>query len=543
MKKVDPIVQPAWKQLKEEVERIRGRTLRGMFHEDPERPAKYLLSAGDLLIDYSCNLIDDHVLAALFRLALDCGVPDARDEMFRGHHINETEDRAVLHVALRLPREASLVVDGRDVVPEVHRVLDRMEDFVRQVWSGGWKGYSGERIRSVVNIGIGGSDLGPAMAVEALKPFSRRDLTVRFVSNVDATDFVEKTRDLDPRSTLFIISSKTFTTQETMTNAATARQWCLDAYGGDRRAVERHFVAVSTNREKVAEFGIHPENTFEFWDWVGGRYSMCSAIGLSVMLAIGPDHFRQMLAGFHAMDNHFRTAPMERNAPLLLGLLGIWYVNFWGAETWAVIPYEQYLQRFPAYLQQLDMESNGKSVSRSGRPVTWQTGPILWGEPGTNGQHSFFQLLHQGTHLVPIDLIGFARSHNELGDHHQKLIANMFAQASALAFGRTREEVEAEGTPERLVPFRVFNGNRPCNVIMAPQLTPSVLGQLIALYEHKVFVQGVIWNIYSFDQWGVELGKGIAGRILGRLKGESDEELDPAAEHRLSLYRSLREKG
>ncbi|HIE11549.1 MAG TPA: glucose-6-phosphate isomerase, partial [Kiritimatiellae bacterium] len=383
--------------------------------------------------------------------------------------------------------------------------------------------------------------LGPAMAAEALRPFSRRGLTVRFVSNVDATDFVEKTRDLDPRSTLFVISSKSFTTEETMTNAATARQWCLAGYGGDRRAVERHFVAVSTNRGKVAEFGIHPENVFEFWEWVGGRYTMCSAVGLSLMLAIGPDNFRQMLAGFHTMDDHFRTAPMKRNAPLLLGLLGVWYTNFWGAETWAVIPYDQYLHRLPAYLQQLDMESNGKSVSRSGRPVAWRTGPVLWGEVGTNGQHSFFQLLHQGTHLVPVDFIGFARSHNELGDHHQKLIANMFAQASALAFGRPREEVEAEGTPERLAPFRVFHGNRPCNVIMATRLTPGVLGQLIALYEHKVFVQGVIWNIFSFDQWGVELGKRIAGRILGRLRRESDGPLDAAAEHRLGLYRRLRE--
>jgi len=542
MKKLDPTTLGEWQALTAEAERLKGTHLRELFAADPERPRRYRLETESLIVDYSRNLVDAAVLEKLFALARACAVEEAREAMFRGERINETENRAVLHVALRLPRGERLVAEGRDVAADVHRVLERMEDFTRRVWDGEWRGFSGEKIRSVVNIGIGGSDLGPAMAVEALRPYGRRDLTVRFVSNVDGTDFAEKTRDLDPRSTLFIVSSKTFTTLETMTNAETARRWCLEAYGGDRRSVRHHFVAVSTNRRRVEEFGIAPENMFEFWEWVGGRYSMCSAIGLSLMLAVGPENFRRLLAGFHAMDEHFRRAPLERNLPVLLALLGIWYINFWGARTHAVIPYDHYLRRFPAYLQQLDMESNGKSVSRDGRPVTYCTGPVLWGEPGTNGQHSFFQLLHQGTHLVPVDFIGFARSHNPLADHHEKLLANLFAQAAALAFGKTAEEVRAEGVAEELVPYRVFPGNRPSNLILAEQLTPEVLGQLVALYEHKIFVQGVIWNIYSFDQWGVELGKQIAGRILSRMRGEGQERLDTGTEELLELYQRLRRR-
>lgn len=542
MKSVNPRSLPEWAALEHEAARIRRLHLRELFAKDPERPRRYTIRAGDVVLDFSRNLIDDRTMEKLVALARACGVAEARDAMFRGERINRTEDRPVLHIALRMPRNASLVVEGKDVVADVHRVLDRMEDFTRRVWSGDWRGYSGKPISAVVNIGIGGSDLGPAMAADALRPYCRHDLTVRFISNVDATDFVEKTRALNPETTLFVISSKTFTTLETMTNARTARQWCLQSYGGREEAIRHHFVAVSTNRERVAEFGIAPENMFEFWEWVGGRYSLASAIGLSLMLAIGPEHFRRLLSGLYQMDQHFCSAELAENLPVIMGLLGIWYINFWGATSQAVVPYDQYLHRFPAYLQQLDMESNGKMISREGRPVEYCTGPILWGEPGTNAQHSFFQLLHQGTHLIPVDFIGFARSHNEVGDHHDKLMANLFAQASALAFGKTEQEVRAEGVREDLVPYRTFKGNRPCNVILAPKLTPEVLGQLIALYEHKIFVQGVIWNIYSFDQWGVELGKQIAGQILSRLQGRGDKPLDPAAEHALALYRELRKK-
>jgi glucose-6-phosphate isomerase len=437
------------------------------------------------------------------------------DAMFAGEKINRTENRAVLHVALRAPREAAIFVDGKNVVPEVHRVLDRLAGFSERVRTGAWTGATGRRIRNVVNIGIGGSDLGPAMAYEALKPFADRALTLRFVSNIDGTHLAEATRDLDPAETLFIVSSKTFTTQETMTNAASARAWVTAALGGP--AVARHFVAVSTNAKKVAEFGIDTANMFEFWDWVGGRYSLCSAIGLSLMIAIGPAAFRRMLAGFHAMDEHFRTAPFESNLPVILAMLGVWYNNAWGAPSHAILPYDQYLARFAAYFQQGDMESNGKCVDRRGRRVAWQTGPIIWGEPGTNGQHAFYQLLHQGTKRIPCDFIGFARSHNPLGDHHEKLMANFFAQTEALAFGKTADEVRAEGTPEALVPHRVFEGGRPTNSLMARELTPETLGQLIAAYEHKIFTQGIVWDIHSFDQWGVELGKQLAGRILPEL--------------------------
>jgi glucose-6-phosphate isomerase len=483
------------------------------------------IEAAGIYFDYSKHRVTNETLALLFQLAEERGLRARIDAMFGGEKINVTENRAVLHVALRAPREASIVVDGANVVPEVHAVLDRMADFADRVRSGAWKGHTGKPIRHVVNIGIGGSDLGPVMAYEALKAHSDRRLTFSFVSNIDGTDFVEATRAIDPAETLFIVSSKTFTTLETMTNAQSAREWSLKGLGGDDRAVAKHFVAVSTNASKVREFGIDTANMFEFWDWVGGRYSMDSAIGLSTMIAIGPENFRAMLAGFHTMDEHFRTAPFDRNIPVLMGLLSIWYSDFFGAQTSAVLPYEQYLKRFPAYLQQLTMESNGKHVTLGGEVVDYQTGPVYWGEPGTNGQHSFYQLIHQGTRLIPCDFIAFFETLNPLGRHHDMLLANAFAQAEALAFGKTAEEVEAEGTAERLVPHRVFEGNRPSSMLLLDRLTPDALGKLVALYEHSVFTQGAIWNIDSFDQWGVELGKALAQRIIPELESASETKL------------------
>jgi len=502
-----------WRALTRHYASMRPQHLRELFSSDPARAQRFSLQAGDLFLDYSKQRITDETLALLLALAERAKLRPAIDAMFRGEKINRTEQRAVLHVALRMPADARVDVDGRNVMLEVHAVLDQMAAFAEQVRSGAWAGFTGQRIRAIVNIGIGGSDLGPAMAYAALLPFSQRDLTVRFVSNVDGTHICEATRDLDPATTLFIIASKTFTTQETMTNAATARVWCLRALH-DPAAIARHFVAVSTNTAAVTAFGIDPRNMFAFWDWVGGRYSLCSAIGLPLMLALGAAQFREMLAGFHQMDEHFRTAPFAQNMPVIMALLGIWYNNFFGAETHALLPYDQYLSRFAAYFQQADMESNGKSVTRAGRPVGYQTGPIIWGEPGTNGQHAFYQLIHQGTKLIPCDFIGFCRSHNPVGDHHLKLMANLFAQTEALAFGKTDAELEADGVAAALRPFRTFAGNRPTSTILAPQLTPNVLGQLIALYEHKIFTQGVMWDVYSFDQWGVELGKKLAQRIL-----------------------------
>ncbi len=533
--------RPSWKALEPHYQKIKDVHLRDLFAADPQRGECMTCEAAGLYLDYSKNRINDAILHLLVSLADKCGLNQRIEAMFRGDEINITEKRPVLHIALRAPRDAHIYVGGKDVVPDVYAVLDKMADFSRRVRSGEWKGYTGRPIRSVVNIGIGGSDLGPVMAYEALKAYSRRDFTFRFVSNVDGTDFVEATRDLDPAETLFIISSKTFTTLETMTNAHSARVWCLNALG-DEKAIARHFVAVSTNATAVSRFGIDPANMFGFWDWVGGRYSMDSAIGLSTMLAIGPENFRAMLEGFHAMDEHFRTAPFERNLPVLLGLLTVWYANFFGAETVAVLPYDQYLKRFPAYLQQLTMESNGKSVTLDGLPVTYQTGPVFWGEPGTNGQHSFYQLIHQGTHLIPCDLIGFANSLNPLGSHHNLLMANVFAQAEALAFGKTAKEVRAEGTPEWLVPHRTFEGNHPTNVILADRLTPEMLGKLVALYEHSVFTQGTIWNIDSFDQWGVELGKVLAQRIIPELEttGEPDLNHDSSTNALIRRYRAMR---
>jgi len=509
---------PEWNALLQHRRQIGWPDVRKLFEEDPTRGESLTAEAGDLFLDYSKNMVTAETIALLAGLAGRAGLRQRIDDMFAGRHINVTEDRAVLHVALRMPRDASLVVDGQDVVADVHRVLDRMAAFSDDVRSGAWTGATGQRIRNVVNIGIGGSDLGPAMAYEALRDFSERSMTFRFVSNVDGTDVWEATRDLDPAETLFVISSKTFGTVETLTNARSARGWLTAALGED--AVSRHFVAVSTDATRVGEFGIDPANMFEFWDWVGGRYSFDSAIGLSLMVAIGPVAFRDMLKGFSIMDEHFRTAPFERNLPVLLGLLGVWHGNFFGAETSAVLPYSQYLSRFPAYLQQLDMESNGKSVDRQGKPVEWQTGPVVWGQPGTNGQHAFFQLLHQGTALVPCDFIGFLEPNHDLDGHHDLLMANLFAQTEALAFGRTPEEVEAAGVPPELVPHRTFPGNRPTNTILGSRLTPSVLGQLVALFEHKVMTQGTIWDVNSFDQWGVELGKDLAGRIAGELTGK-----------------------
>lgn len=528
-----------WRQLEEHAKALGAVHLRDLFAADPGRGERMVIDELGLYFDYSKHRATDETIRLLVQLAEERGLRKRIEAMFRGEKINLTEQRAVLHVALRAPRDTHIYVDGEDVVPEVHAVLDRMSDFARRVRSGEWKGFTGRRIRAIVNIGIGGSDLGPVMAYEALRHYSERSLTFRFVSNIDGTDFAEAVRDLDPAETLFIVASKTFTTLETMTNAQTARRWLLDALG-DERAVAHHFVAVSTNAAEVARFGIDTANMFGFWDWVGGRYSMDSAIGLSTMIAIGPEHFREMLAGFHAMDEHFRTAPFERNMPVIMALLGIWYNNFFGAESVAVLPYDQYLKRFPAYLQQLTMESNGKSITLDGARVDYQTGAIYWGEPGTNGQHSFYQLLHQGTKLVPCDFIGFCQSLNPIGEHHDLLISNLFAQSEALAFGKTAEEVRAEGTPEWLVPHRVFEGNRPSTTILADRLTPEILGKLVALYEHCVFTQGVIWNINSFDQWGVELGKVLAKRIVGELTAEAPELRHDSSTN--ALIRRYREK-
>jgi glucose-6-phosphate isomerase len=514
-----------WRALEDHQRAMEARHLRTLFADDPARGERMTAEAAGVFLDYSKNRIDDETIRLLVELAEQSGLRARIDAMFRGDKINVTEGRAVLHVALRARRGASILVDGKNVVPEVHAVLDKMADFAQRIRSGQWKGHTGKRIRNVVNIGIGGSDLGPVMAYEALKHYSDRAMTFRFVSNVDGTDFVEATRDLEPAETLFVISSKTFTTLETMTNAQSARAWSLRGLGGDAKAVARHFVAVSTNTEKVADFGIDTANMFGFWDWVGGRYSMDSAIGLSTMLAIGPDHFRAMLEGFHAIDEHFRAAPFERNLPALMGLLAVWYNDFFGAQTVAVLPYEQYLKRFPAYLQQLTMESNGKHVTLAGTPVDCQTGPIYWGEPGTNGQHSFYQLIHQGTRLIPCDFIAFGQALNPLDRHHDILLANVIAQAEALAFGKTSEQVKAEGTPDWLVPHRVFEGNRPSNTVLMERLTPSALGKLVALYEHSVFTQGTIWNIDSFDQWGVELGKVLAQRIIPELESKTEPRL------------------
>jgi len=532
---------PAWQALTSHHAQLKGAHLRDLFAQDPARGERFTLEAAGLYLDYSKNRITNDTLRLLVNLARECGVEARRDAMLRGERINTTEGRAVLHVALRAPRDASVLVDGRNVVPDVHDVLDRMGSFARDIRTGAWRGFTGRRIRNVVNIGIGGSDLGPVMAYHALRHYSDRDLTLRFVSNVDGTEFVEATRDLKAEETLFIISSKTFTTQETMANAGSARAWLLAALGDDA-AVARHFVAVSTNAEAVRQFGIDTRNMFGFWDWVGGRYSMDSAIGLSLMLAIGPEHFREMLAGFHHMDEHFRTAPLEANMPVLLALLGVWYNNFFGAETVAVLPYDHYLTYFTAYLQQLDMESNGKHVTLGGDTVDYETGPVVWGQPGTNGQHAFYQLIHQGTKLIPCDFIGFCRSLNALGEHHDLLMANVFAQTEALAFGKTRAEVEADGVNPEQVPHRVFDGNRPTNTILADVLTPRVLGALIALYEHKVFVQGVIWRINSFDQWGVELGKVLASRIIPELQAEGEPDLthDSSTNALIRRYRAAR---
>ncbi len=533
---------PEWQALLAHHEQVRDMHLRDLFAKDPGRGDRLTLEADGLYVDYSKNRILDETLRLLVALAERADLRERIDAMFAGEHINVTEDRAVLHVALRAPEGAHIETDGRDVVPDVHAVLRKMADFSDRVRSGAWTGHTGERIRNVVNIGIGGSDLGPAMAYAALRDFSPRDLTFRFVSNVDGTDFWESVHDLDPAATLFVVCSKTFTTLETLTNARTAREWLLAGTGGDETAVARHFVAVSTNAEKVAEFGIDTANMFEFWDWVGGRYSYDSAIGLSLMIAIGDEQFRDMLAGFHAIDEHFRTEPFERNAPVLLGLIDVWYDDFFGAETQAILPYSQYLEQFPAYLQQLEMESNGKLVTLSGAPVRWQTGQIVWGQPGTNAQHAYYQLIHQGTKLVPCDFIGFVHANHELGEHQDLLMANFFAQTEALAFGKTREEVEAEGVPPAQVPHRTFPGNRPTTTILAERLTPYALGQLVALYEHRVFTQGVVWQIDSFDQWGVELGKVLANRIVPELEaaGEPDLEHDTSTNALIRRYRRLR---
>ena len=523
---VTPLTErKAWQELKRHHAEIAGQHLRELFAADPGRGERLTEQAAGLYLDYSKNRVTDETMRLLVELAAESGVAERRDAMFRGEHINVSEDRAVLHVALRMPRTAKLVVDGTDVVAQVHEVLDRMANFANRVRSGEWKGYTGKPIKNVINIGIGGSDLGPVMAYEALRHYATRDITFRFVSNVDSTDFVEATRDLSPDETLFIISSKTFSTLETLPNATSARDWVVSALGS-QDAVAKHFVAVSTNAERVAKFGIDTANMFGFWDWVGGRYSMDSAIGLSTMVALGPEGFGEMLAGFHEMDEHFRTAPLERNLPVLMGLLALWYRDFFGLQTYGVMPYEQYLKRFPAYLQQLTMESNGKHVTLTGARVDYDTGAVFWGEPGTNGQHSFYQLIHQGTTMVPVDLIGFGKSLNPLGEHHDILSSNVFAQAQALAFGKTEAEVRAEGTPENVVPHRVMEGNRPSNVLLAEILTPHVLGTLVALYEHSVFTQGAIWDIDSFDQWGVELGKVLAVKIIPELTSGTEPALD-----------------
>ena len=533
--------RPAWQALERHYEQIRGLHLRQLFADDATRGERLTAEGSGLFLDYSKNRVTDETLKLLVELAQESGLAERTEAMFSGERINVSENRSVLHVALRMPKGATLIVDGVNVVDQVHEVLDRMGAFAERVRSGEWTGHTGKAIRNIVNIGIGGSDLGPVMAYEALRHYARRDLTFRFVSNVDSTDFVEATRDLDAEETLFIVSSKTFTTLETMTNAHSARDWALKALG-DESAIAKHFVAVSTNAEKVSEFGIDTNNMFGFWEWVGGRYSMDSAIGLSTMLAVGPDGFAELLAGFHDMDEHFRTTPFERNLPVLMGMLAVWYSDFFGAQTVGVMPYEQYLKRFPAYLQQLTMESNGKHVTIDGAHVDYDTGAIYWGEPGTNGQHSFYQLIHQGTRLIPVDFIGFAQTLNPLRDHHDLLMSNVFAQAEALAFGKTEEEVRAEGTPEEIVPHRVMEGNRPTNTILAERLTPRILGTLVALYEHSVFTQGVVWSIDSFDQWGVELGKALASRIIPELASAQEPELshDSSTNALIRRYRAMR---
>jgi glucose-6-phosphate isomerase len=532
----------AWAKLKAHYKKVSGIHLRELFSKDPKRGQRLVVDAVGLYLDYSKNRITDETLKLLVQLAEESGLRERIDAMFSGEKINITEKRAVLHIALRAPKDESILVDGQNVVPEVHTVLDKMAVFADRVRSGAWKGHTGKRIRNVINIGIGGSDLGPVMAYEALRHYSDRAMTFRFVSNVDGTDFAEAVQGLDPAETLFIVSSKTFTTLETMTNAHTARDWSLAGLGGDEKSVARHFVAVSTNAAEVSKFGIDTANMFGFWDWVGGRYSMDSAIGLSTMIAVGPDNFRSMLDGFHEMDEHFRTTPFEKNLPVLMGLLALWYNDFFGAQTVAVLPYEQYLKRFPAYLQQLTMESNGKHVTLEGKPVAHDTGAIYWGEPGTNGQHSFYQLIHQGTRLIPCDFIAFDKTLNPLGRHHDILLANVFAQTEALAFGKTREQVKAEGTADWLIPHRVFEGNRPSNTILADSLTPETLGKLVALYEHSVFTQGVIWNIDSFDQWGVELGKVLAQRIIPELEGKTEPALkhDSSTNTLIERYRKMK---
>ncbi len=543
MPNVPPLRErPAWKALESHYRDIEGKHLRELFAADPTRGERLIVEGAGLFLDYSKNRITDDTIPLLLALAEQSGLAERTEAMFAGEHINVSEDRAVLHVALRMPKSASLIVDGVDVVKEVHEVLDRMSAFSDRVRSGEWRGHTDRPIRNVINIGIGGSDLGPVMAYEALRHYSEREMTFRFVSNVDSTDLVEATRDLDPAETLFIVSSKTFITLETMTNAHSAREWSLAGLGGDEAAIAKHFVAVSTNAEKVTEFGIDTDNMFGFWDWVGGRYSMDSAIGLSTMLAIGPDRFKEMLAGFHAVDEHFRGTPFAENLPALMGLLAVWYGDFFGAQTYGVMPYEQYLKRFPAYLQQLTMESNGKHVTLDGLHVDYQTGAVFWGEPGTNGQHSFYQLIHQGTKLIPLDLIGFAKTLNPLGDHHDLLMSNVFAQAEALAFGKTKDQVRAEGTPDPIVPHRVMEGNRPTNVILAELLTPYTLGSLVALYEHSVFTQGVVWDIDSFDQWGVELGKALAAAIIPELESETEPDLhhDSSTNALIRRYRAMR---
>ena len=532
--------KPAWKALQGHADAMRSKTIKQLFADDPDRGTRMTAEACCLFLDYSKNRVTDETIKLLLQVAEACGLRQRIEAMFTGEKINITENRAVLHVALRAPKSEHIYVDGEDVVPEVHKVLYKMSAFAHHVRSGQWRGHTGKRVKNVINIGIGGSDLGPVMAYEALKHYSDRSLTFRFVSNVDGTDFAEAVHDLQADETLFLIASKTFTTLETMTNAHSAREWALKGLGGDESAIAKHFVAISTNEKEVKKFGIDPENMFGFWDWVGGRYSMDSAIGLSTLIAIGPENFRAMLNGFHQMDEHFRTAPFEKNLPALMGLLTVWYTDFFGAETVAVLPYEQYLKRFPAYLQQLTMESNGKHVTLEGKHVDYETGPIYWGEPGTNGQHSFYQLIHQGTRLIPCDFIGFARTLNPLGNHHDLLMANVFAQGEALAFGKTAEQVKAEGTPDWLVPHKVFEGNRPSNTILADVLTPEILGKLVALYEHSVFTQGTIWNIDSFDQWGVELGKVLAQRIIGELESPDDPKLthDSSTNNLIKRYRS-----
>ncbi len=535
--------RPAWKALVAHHQKTGATHLRKLFADDPHRGERMTAEALGIFLDYSKNRVTDETIKLLVQLAKECGVEARRDAMFHGDKINITENRAVLHVALRAPKGASIVVDGQNVVPEVHAVLDKMSAFAERIRSGDWKGHSGKRIRNIVNIGIGGSDLGPVMAYEALRHYSDRSLNFRFVSNIDGTDFAEAVQDLDAAETLFIVSSKTFTTLETMTNAHSSRDWFLKASGGNEAAVAKHFVAVSTNAAEVTKFGIDTNNMFGFWDWVGGRYSMDSAIGLSSMIAIGPDNFRALLDGFHQMDEHFRTTPLEKNLPVLLGLISVWYSNFFGAQTVAVLPYEQYLKRFPAYLQQLTMESNGKHVTLDGNVVNYDTGSIYWGEPGTNGQHSFYQLIHQGTRLIPCDFIAFVETLNPVGRHHDILMANVFAQAEALAFGKTAEQVKAEGTTGPLVAHRVFEGNRPSNTILADRLTPAMLGKLVALYEHCVFTQGAIWNINSFDQWGVELGKALAQKIIPELEDKSEPKLahDSSTNHLISRYRQMKD--